>query len=117
MLDKKIKISYQKQYGNNGTVYTQKITIPKELAFYINSKIQNEKMCCFRNDNLYKKMGIYDFNKLDLYLDYIDFDKINYLSITQLRFIKYYLILNVEDTLKYVRKVKSDRNTILEVLA
>ena len=52
MLDKKIKISYQKQYGNDGTVYTQKITIPKELAFYINSKIQNEKMSCFINDNL-----------------------------------------------------------------
>ena len=86
-----MKINYKKNYGNNGTVYNQTITIDKEFAEKFNRYILDVK-----NNINYKKCWSDEDLKIFCYLKMLEintqFETLNYINLTTLDyFIKYYL--------------------------
>ena len=104
-MNKKIIISYNKYYNEgNGGIYNQTIKISKDLVDLINNKIKEIKR---------DKKHIEFYNNHDyIYVAEIEKDKINWLSLTTLRIIKY--ILN--DLEVNTSRLKKDRNTRLVIL-
>lgn len=110
----KIIVSYQKQFDNNGTCYTQTIKINKNFIRYINKLIEHEKENNFNNMALYNSMGIFSVCNLFWYLEALQENEVNYLTITQLHFIRYYILENNKKMYNILnKKIKLDRNTIL----
>ena len=110
MSKKKIIVSYQKRWGTDGTVYDQTIKLDKSFIKYINKQVRY-----YHNASNDVKSIICDsvgFSKYyDCYLQELDASaKINYLFLTQLKFIYYYLSINNYD----VSRIKA-RNTIIKV--
>ena len=106
---KKIKVDYKKHIANDGTIYDQTITLPKDFVKYINKNIkyyhnlsEEVKECTAENIGFSK---YYDY-----YLEELKAD-INFLTLTQLKFIYYYLNINNYDT----KKIKV-RNTIIKTI-
>jgi hypothetical protein len=106
---KKLKVDYKKRWGTDGTVYDQTITLNKDFIKYINKNIKYYHNATDEvKEIITKNIG---FSKYyDCYLEELDTTKnINYLYITQLQFIYYYLSINNYD----VKRVKL-RNTIIK---
>ena len=108
---KPVKVGYRKNWGSDGTCYTQTITLTKDFAKYINKQIKYYHNASDETKNIIcDSVG---FSKYyDYYLDEIDTKKsINYLFLTQLSFIYYYLSINNYD----ISRIKK-RNTILKII-
>lgn len=108
---KKLVVSYQKCWNTDGTVFDQKIKLDKSFLKYVNKLIRH-----YHNDTYENKCITADTigfsTYYDCYLDEIDTDKkYNFLFLTQLSFIYYYLSVNNYDTSRIKR-----RNTIIEVV-
>ena len=104
-MNKKIVISYNK-YSNNktGTVYDQTIKISRDLVDYINNKIKEIK----RDNKHIEFYNSYDY----IYLDELEEDNINWLTLTGTRIIKHILNeLGINTS-----RIKKDRNTRLTIV-
>lgn len=113
---KKISVSYQKEFGNDGTVYTQTIKISKNFLLFLAKKIKDEIKSDYKNhtSNAFKNSGYAYGDKLKAvcYLKELDTSKDkHFLTLTQLRFIYPYIAFNFDAS-----RVKTDRNTILQVI-
>ena len=106
--DKKVIVNYCQHWNEEGTHYTQTITIDKSFIKYINKQIKKYHESTAENKNILS--GYVGFSTYyDFYLKEIDTTKDKYfLNITQLHFIYYYLNINRYDT----RRIK-ERNTLL----
>ena len=101
----KIKVSYQKEWCRDGTVYTQTITIKKDFFRTLNDSIKEEINNNYKNCKLY---ACGDRLRATTYLQELDTNKNkHFLRLTQLNFIIPYLQNS---------RVKKDRNTILKVV-
>lgn len=108
---KKIIVSYQKRWGTDGTCYNQTIKLDKNFIKYINKLIKKYHESDDELKNIIcDRVG---FSKYyDCYLDELNTkESINYLFLTQLSFIYYYLSINNYD----VSRIKR-RNTIIQVI-
>ena len=106
---KKISVSYQKEFGNDGTVYTQTIKISKNFLLFLADKINKEIKSGYKN---YCDYAFKDMLKAECYLQKLDTSKNkHFLTLTQLRFVYPYLQFNFDAS-----RVKTDRNTILQVI-
>ena len=108
---KKLIVSYQKRWGSDGTCYNQTIKLDKNFIKYINKQIKY-----YHNASDEIKNIICDsvgFSKCyDCYLDELnEKESVNYLFLTQLSFIYYYLSINNYD----VSRIKI-RNTIIKII-
>ena len=105
-----MKISYQKHFWNDWTVYRQFIKIDSELMNLYNSELQKK----------YDKINYYiDLNKTinNSDMNFLSYTKklekwINYIHITWLYFLDKILYLNWLES----KRLKLNRNTIIEVL-
>ena len=109
---KNIIVSYQKEYGKDGTCYTQKIKTTKEIIKKFNSYVEEIR------ENLNEKFVLSneDFKTL-LYLDLLLNDK-NYIKLTTLDyFMKFYLKELYEPPKKDLdyERIKN-RNTIIQAI-
>ena len=108
---KNIKVDYKKHWGKDGTVYSQTITLEKDFLKYINKNIDY-----YFNASSEVKETIADSIGFSTYYDYylekLDLkEEYNYLTLTQLRFIAYYLYKNNYDLKRVLH-----RNTIIKVV-
>lgn len=114
--NKKLIVSYQKNFSNDGTVYTQTITISKSFLLFLAQKINEEIKSGYINCGAkeFPNSG-YTFGdklKAKCYLKNLETSKrLHFLTLTQLRFIYPYLNFNFDAS-----RVKTDRNTILKVI-
>lgn len=111
---KNLKVNYRKNWGNDGTVYTQTIKITKEIAKKFNEYIKELKEETAKNFILHDK----DMEIL-YYLEELK-DGTNYIGLTTLDYFKTFYIKNIyvsktpKRDLNFERILK--RNTIIEVL-
>ena len=110
-MKKHITISYQKEWGKDGTVYDQKIKINKDFIKYINKQIKHYHNANYENQCIIADtIGFSTY--YDCYLKELDADaKTNYTTQVQLSFIYYYLSINNYD----VSRIKR-RNTKIKVV-
>lgn len=106
--NKKVIVNYLQHWNEEGTHYTQTITLDKNFIKYINKLIKK-----YHESNEESKNIISNFvgfsTYYDFYLKEIDTSKNKYfLNITQLKYIYYYLSINNYD----IKRIK-DRNTLL----
>jgi hypothetical protein len=108
---KHLIVSYQKAWGKDGTFYDQHIKINKDFIKYINKQIKHYHNADYENKNIIADtIGFSTY--YDCYLNELDIrNKYNYLTLTQLSFIYYYLSVNNYD----INRIKR-RNTIIEVV-
>ena len=107
--NKKIIVSYQKEWNNDGTCYTQTIKISKNFLLFLAKKIDDEIKSNYKN---YCNYAHGDKLKAECYLQQLDTTKNkHFLKLTQLRFIYPYLQFNFDTS-----RVKTNRNTIIEVI-
>lgn len=117
--DRMIKVNYLKEWGNDGTVYTQTITIDKKTATEFNKFIKEVKK------EIAKKF-IYDSADMKV-LSYVNELKEgkNFTHLTELDYFKAFIIKNVYMPLVYKYGIKKDknierilinRNTIIKVI-
>ena len=112
-----MKVSYIKNYGNDGTIYNQMITINKEIAEEFNKYILNIK-----NQINYKKIWSNEDLRISSYAKMLDIHlytpTINYINLTTLdQFMKFYLKTIYEPPKRdknYERIL--NRNTIIKVV-
>lgn len=97
-----MRISYQKRYGNNGTVFRQMVKITRRELNLINFAIALEIENNYKN---YKDYS-WDYNSATLYLELLT-EEVNYTNLTTNRFIA--KLLNN-------KRLKTDRNTIYQVI-
>lgn len=106
---KKIKIDYKKHIAKDGTIYDQTITLSKDFVNYINKNIKYYKNASPEVKNcIAEDIGFSIY--YDYYLEEIK-EEINFLKMTQLQFIYYYLSINNYD----IKRIKT-RNTIIKVV-
>lgn len=99
----KLKISYQKEWSNDGTVYDQKVKVSKSVLTQINEEIMKAKE---------SKVHELFFNNHDyIYLNELKEDK-NFTTLTTARIVKNELSKMNIDT----KRFKTDRNTIIELI-
>lgn len=101
MTDNKLIVSYQKNWSENGTVYTQTVKVPSELLTIINTKINKaikEKSHPTIEDNL-----------RHIFISPLQDGK-NYTTNTTSKLIRHELGSLGADITRYL----SDRNTIIE---
>ena len=109
-----LKVNYRKNWGNDGTVYTQTIKTTKEIAKKFNEYIKELKEETAKNFILHDK----DMKTL-YYLEELK-DGANYIGLTTLDYFKTFYIKNIyaskapKRDLNFERILK--RNTIIEVL-
>ncbi len=103
-----MKINYLKNFGSDGTVYTQTITIEGNLIKNFNKMVEEKK------EEVFKKK-IYTEEDLKM-LDYLNFLKLgnNYLSLTTLSYFIKYCFENIPD-LQFKKRIKW-KNTIIKVV-
>lgn len=106
-----LKVSYNKEMGEDGYIFDQKIRIDRNLAKNFNKYIENTKN---NINNNYSKNHIMNYRDLKilnnlniLYKDY------NYLNLTQLHYFMYYLSYYEH---KNIRRIFNNRNTIIEII-
>lgn len=106
---KKIKVNYRQNWGKDGTHYTQTITLDKGFIKYINKNIRYYFDADYDvKETIAESVGFSTY--YDCYLEELDEkETYNYLTLTQLRFIYYYLAVNNYD----VKRVLY-RNTIIK---
>lgn len=122
-----LKVNYRKNWGNDGTVYTQTIKTTKEIAKKFNEYIKELK------EETAKKSILHDEDmKILYYLEELK-DGMNYTGLTTLEYFKTFCIKNIYaskapkrnlstvERLAILRQVKPyerilKRNTIIEVL-
>lgn len=100
-MNKKLIISYQKEWDENGTAYRQKVKIPEELFNHINAKIKE----AIKN----KKHNTITDNFKHVYIKTLHGGK-NYTNITTSGIVKYELEQLGADVSRYL----TERNTIIE---
>lgn len=107
---KKIKVNYRQNWGKDGTHYDQTITLDKSFIKYINKNIRYYFEAAPEvKETIAKSVGFSTY--YDCYLEELnEKEAYNYLTLTQLRFIYYYLAVNNYD----VKRVLY-RNTIIKV--
>ena len=100
-MNNKVIISYQKEWGENGAVYTQRVKIPEKLLNCINTKlnevINNKKHSTITNN----------FNHV--YIQTLHKGK-NFTTITTSEIVRYELKKLGVDVSRYL----TERNTIIE---
>lgn len=107
-----MKVNYLKEYGTDGTVYNQTITIEKEYLDKFNEIVNNEKI------EINKKflLSSYDMKILS-YLENLKEGK-NYVTLTTLDyFIKFYrkfIYIPIKDDKNFQRILW--RNTVIKVV-
>ena len=101
MNNNKLIVSYQKNWGENGTVYTQTVKVPSELLTIINTKINKAIK--------EKSHPTIEDNHRHIFLSPLQGKK-NYTTNTTSKLIKQELGNLGVDTTRYL----SDRNTIVE---
>ena len=105
---KKVVVSYQKHFDNNGTCYNQVIKLDKSFMKYINKLVRYYFESSYEIQNIIAESVGFSMY-YDCYLEELDTkEKYNYLTLTQLSFIYYYLFVNNYD----VSRIKR-RNTLL----
>lgn len=104
------KVSYQKEFGNNGTVFTQKIKVNRDVVDRFNKYVNQVKN---KINDKYKKEHSIDYQHLKI-LTYLDelYKDYNYLSLTQLHFFMYFMSYYEHKDIKRIK----DRNTIIEII-
>lgn len=108
---KKIKVNYLSSWDESGTHYNQTITIKKDFIKYVNKLIRHYHNSNYENKSITADtIGFSTY--YDCYLEEIDTKKdYNFLTLTQLKFIYYYLSINNYD----VKRILA-RNTILKII-
>ena len=112
-MNKELKVSYQKHYGENGTIYTQNLRVFKPIYQAINECILKEIELGYPNYKHYT----HDINNAKWYLEPLK-DNITYLNLTQIKWIKWFLstymqVLNMDNN--QIDKIKTDRNTLIKI--
>lgn len=107
-----MKVNYFKEWGEDGTVYNQTITIEKEHIEKFNEFIRAEKQ---EVEN--KKVITSDELKTLMYLNELTEGK-NYTTLTTLRNFIYYYRLHIYNPYKDEKDLKRilNRNTIIKVI-
>lgn len=100
-MNKKLIISYQKEWDENGTVYTQTVKIPIELFNSINDKLKE----AIKN----KKHNTITDNFKHVYIKTLHKGK-NFTTITTSEIVRYELAQLGADISRYL----TERNTIIE---
>lgn len=110
-MKKKVKVNYLSSWSEEGTHYDQTITLKKDFIKYINKLIKNYHNSDYENQCITAEtIGFSTY--YDCYLKEIDLNKnYEFLTLTQLSFIYYYLNINNYDTKRILR-----RNTLLKVV-
>lgn len=109
----KIKVNYQKRWGNSGTCYTQTIKIDNNLAKRYNNYLEMLKAKVEVN---FKKTHVY--SDYDLKIKNLDYLRrgVNYTNLTQLGlFLELINMINKDENQKIDFKRVLWRNTIIEV--
>lgn len=109
---KDLRVNYFKKIGNDGTVYTQTIKVPFEIAFKFNQYV-DDLQTKINKKNIYTSE---DLKILD-YLIHINFYNITFINLTTLEYFKkFYLkfIYNPPKKDKNFERILY-RNTIIEV--
>lgn len=106
-----LKVSYNKEIGEGGYVYNQKIKVNKEIVEKFNKYINQVRTKI--NDN-YKEKHSIDYKNLKV-LSYLEplYKNYNYLSLTQLHYFMYYLSYYEH---KSIKRIFNNRNTIIEII-
>lgn len=98
----KLKVSYQKEWSSEGTVYDQKVKVSKSVLTQINEEIMKAKE---------NKVHELFFNNHDyIYLNELK-EGSNFTTLTTARIVKNELSKMNIDT----KRFKTDRNTIIEL--
>jgi len=109
---KNLTINYQKEWGNDGTVYTQTITTSKEIIKKFNEYIRKLK------EETHKKF-IYNNEDMKIlyYLEELKEGK-NFIGLTQLGYFKGFYIKNIYNPPKRDKDIERIlwRNTIIKVI-
>lgn len=100
-MNKKLIISYQKKWDENGTVYRQKVKIPEELFNHINAKLKE----AIKN----KKHSTITYAFKHMYIKTLHGGE-NYTNITTSEIVRYELEQLGADVSRYL----TERNTIIE---
>ena len=109
---KNLTINYKKEWGNDGTVYTQTITISKEIAKKFNKYIEGikkeiSKKFVYSNQDM----------KILYYLENLEEGK-NFTTLTELNYFKGFYIKNIYIPPKKDKDIERIlwRNTIIKVI-
>lgn len=107
---RKVKVNYLSSWNNDGTHYNQTITLNKVFIKYINKLIKHYHNSDYENKCIIAdRIGFSTY--YDCYLTEIDTKKdYEFLTLTQLSFIYYYLSINNYDVKRILR-----RNTLLKI--
>lgn len=100
-MNKKLIVSYQKKWDENGTVYTQRVKIPMELFNPINDKLKE----AIKN----KKHSTITYAFKHMYIKTLHRGE-NYMTITTSEIVRYELEQLGVDISRYL----TERNTIIE---
>lgn len=103
-----MKIDYKRNYDENGYCYNQTITINEKMARNFNDFANNERERIAKAKNL---DWLDEKEKNNHYLQNVK-NGLNFCNLTTLHFFIRFLNLENQDT----KRVKSDRNTILQVV-
>lgn len=108
-MKKKVKVNYLQSWNDEGTHFDQTIYVKKEFIKYINKLIRFYHSCDSENKNIIADtIGFSTY--YDCYLKEIDTKKdYEFLTLTQLSFIYYYLSINNYD----IKRILG-RNTLLK---
>ena len=98
-----MKVDYKKHYSKSGTVYTQTISIDSFYVAYFNRYLRT----------IYIPLHKREDPNVNLYLQYLSKDEINYLTLTTLKVFKEWLDYNFHFLDKVQNRIKIDRNTII----
>lgn len=108
---RKVKVNYLSNWNTDGTHYNQTITLDKNFIKYINREIKNYHNSTSDIKNITADcIGFSTY--YDCYLQEIDTTKdYEFLTLTQLKFLYYYLAINNYDTKRIL-----GRNTLLKMV-
>lgn len=112
MKNKKIIVNYQKEWGNDGTVYSQTITIKKEIAKKFNNYIKQLK------EEAHKKFILSNEDMKTLYyLEEVKEGK-NYTHLTTLNYFTSFYLKHIYTPPKKDKNFERIlyRNTIIKVI-
>lgn len=104
-----MKVNYFKKWGNDGTCYTQTITINKDIMFKFNNYVKKEK-----NKLNNKKIYSNDEMRILYYLETLE-SGINYTTLTTLRQFIYFYSIYISKKDKNFKRILY-RNTIINVI-
>lgn len=116
MENKKIVVNYQKEWGNDGTTYTQTIKISFDIAFNFNKYVDHLKE---KTEKEAEKTHNYTSEQLKIldYLLHINFYNKTFINLTTLEYFKKFYLQYVYTPPKKDKNYERilQRNTIIEV--